>query len=224
MVYPSGYHLGIPGFRNPVQHPYEVVQESVRLIRQRSQNPAMQVRPWLQDFKDYAFDRRIFGARRGHGPRSAAPTTRAARAGCCGTRGTTTPAAALRPKTAALTKSHASSHAYRRRGRPARGLPGRGASSRAPRRPTLPPNELGRVMILEYHKIDYPEDRWTRTPENFRRDLRDASGSAAIALWRLNDYLDGKITLPAGTTPVVLTFDDSSPGQFRYLEQNGTTG
>src|SRR2546430_15717204 len=35
----------------------------------------------------------------------------------------------------------------------------------------LPPNELGRVMILEYHKIDYPEARRTRTPENFRRDL-----------------------------------------------------
>ena len=35
----------------------------------------------------------------------------------------------------------------------------------------LPPNELGRVMILEYHKVDYPEERWTRTPENFRRDL-----------------------------------------------------
>jgi len=35
----------------------------------------------------------------------------------------------------------------------------------------LSPNELGRVMILEYHKIDYPEERWTRTPENFRRDL-----------------------------------------------------
>src|SRR5439155_379078 len=35
----------------------------------------------------------------------------------------------------------------------------------------LAPNELGRVMILEYHKIDYPEERWTRTPENFRRDL-----------------------------------------------------
>ena len=61
MVYPSGYHLGIPGFRNPVKHPYEVVNESVRLIRQRSQHPAVQVRPWLQDFRDYAFDKRIFG-------------------------------------------------------------------------------------------------------------------------------------------------------------------
>ena len=61
MVYPSGYHRGIPGFRNPVEHPYEVVHESVRLIRKRSATTVVQVRPWLQDFKDYAYDRRIFG-------------------------------------------------------------------------------------------------------------------------------------------------------------------
>src|SRR5256886_11334806 len=81
---------------------------------------------------------------------------------------------------------------------------------------TLAPNELGRVMILEYHKIDYPEERWTRTPENFRRDLETlyARGYRLIAL---NDLLDGRIIVPAGTTPVVLTFDDSSPGQFRYV-------
>jgi len=61
MVYPSGYHVGIPGYRNPVQHPYEIVHESVRLIRQRSATQKVRVRPWLQDFKDYAFDKRIFG-------------------------------------------------------------------------------------------------------------------------------------------------------------------
>ena len=85
----------------------------------------------------------------------------------------------------------------------------------------LSPNELGRVMILEYHKIDHPEDRWTRTPEHFRRDLEIlyARGYRLIAL---GDLLDGHITLPAGTTPVILTFDDSSPGQFRYVEKNGS--
>jgi hypothetical protein len=61
MVYPSGYHLGIPGYRNPVQNPYHVVYESVRLIRKRSTGNHVQIRPWLQDFRDYAFDRRIFG-------------------------------------------------------------------------------------------------------------------------------------------------------------------
>ncbi|MBI2206085.1 MAG: GTP-binding protein [Candidatus Rokubacteria bacterium] len=61
MVYPSGYHLGIPGYRNPVANPYQVVHESVRLIRKRSRGTVTVVRPWLQDFRDYAFDRRIFG-------------------------------------------------------------------------------------------------------------------------------------------------------------------
>jgi hypothetical protein len=61
MVYPSGYHLGIPGYRNPVAHPYEVVFETVRLIRRRSGIAPARVRPWLQDFRDYAFDRRFFG-------------------------------------------------------------------------------------------------------------------------------------------------------------------
>src|SRR4029434_5450183 len=69
-------------------------------------------------------------------------------------------------------------------------------------------NELGRVMILEYHKIDHPEERWTRTPANFRRDLQRLweRGYRTVAL---SDYLDGRINLPKGTTPLILTFDDS---------------
>jgi len=85
----------------------------------------------------------------------------------------------------------------------------------------LSPNELGRVMILEYHKIDYPEERWTRTPENFRRDL-ETLYAKGYRLINLGDLLDRRIQVPAGTTPVVLTFDDSSPGQFRYVEANGS--
>jgi hypothetical protein len=82
-------------------------------------------------------------------------------------------------------------------------------------------DELGRVMILEYHKIDYPEERWTRTPENFRRDL-ETLYARGYRLQSLNSLVEGRITVPAGTTPVVLTFDDSSAGQFRYVERNGT--
>ena len=83
-----------------------------------------------------------------------------------------------------------------------------------------PANELGRIMILEYHKIDYPEERWTRTPENFRRDL-ETLYARGYRLQSLTALLEGRVTVPAGTTPVVLTFDDSSPGQFRYVEHNG---
>jgi hypothetical protein len=61
MAYPSAYHLGIPNYRNPVAHPYEVVFETARRIRERSAHARAQVRPWIQDFRDYAFDRRPFG-------------------------------------------------------------------------------------------------------------------------------------------------------------------
>ena len=44
----------------------------------------------------------------------------------------------------------------------------------------LTPNPQGKVMIIEYHKIDYPEGRWTRTPENFRKDLDRFYEKAAI--------------------------------------------
>lgn len=54
-------------------------------------------------------------------------------------------------------------------------------------------NELGRVMILAYHRIDYPEGRWTRTPEHFREDL-ESLYSRGYRLISLNDLLDGHIT------------------------------
>ena len=85
---------------------------------------------------------------------------------------------------------------------------------------SLQPNELGRVMILEYHKVDQPEERWTRTPANFRGDL-ERLWERGYRLVALNDLLDGRIAIPRGTTPVVLTFDDSSPGQFKLIERNG---
>ncbi len=75
-------------------------------------------------------------------------------------------------------------------------------------------------MILEYHKIDRPESRWTRTPENFRKDLQRL-WDRGYRLVRLTDLLERNIALPAGTSPVVLTFDDSSPGQFRYIDRGG---
>ena len=76
-------------------------------------------------------------------------------------------------------------------------------------------------MILEYHKIDYPEERWTRTPENFRRDLETLYARGYRLVRASTTCSTAASRLPAGTTPVVLTFDDSSPGQFRYLERNG---
>ena len=60
MLYPSGFRFGIPGFRNPVEHPYEIVYRSLKKSRERTQIPSVRFRPWLQAFRDYAFDKRHF--------------------------------------------------------------------------------------------------------------------------------------------------------------------
>jgi hypothetical protein len=61
MVYPSGYHMGIPGYRSPVAHPREIVYLTLEQAKKRLHGQAEKLRPWLQNFKDYAFDRRVFG-------------------------------------------------------------------------------------------------------------------------------------------------------------------
>ncbi len=63
MAYPSGYHVGIPGTPNAMEHPYEIVAETVKHTRARTRGLPLRVRPWLQDFRDYAFDRRMFRAK-----------------------------------------------------------------------------------------------------------------------------------------------------------------
>ncbi len=60
MLYPSGFHLGIPGYRNPVAHPYEIVYLSLQRAGRRAGLSPVRFRPWLQAFRDYAFDRRRF--------------------------------------------------------------------------------------------------------------------------------------------------------------------
>jgi hypothetical protein len=74
-------------------------------------------------------------------------------------------------------------------------------------------------MVLEYHKIG-EEGRWSRTPENFRSDL-DVLYSEGYRAVRLADYVNNKINVAAGCTPVMFTFDDSDPTQFRYIDQDG---
>lgn len=60
MLYPSSFQFGIPGFRNPVQHPDEIVQRSLEKALERTGLPAVRFRPWLQAFSDYAFGGQSF--------------------------------------------------------------------------------------------------------------------------------------------------------------------
>lgn len=81
----------------------------------------------------------------------------------------------------------------------------------------LPPNELGEIMVLEYHRLGENEGEWIRSAEHFKEDLANLyeRGYRPITMRQL---LSGDINTPAGTTPVVFTFDDSSLGQFYFLD------
>lgn len=71
-------------------------------------------------------------------------------------------------------------------------------------------------MVLEYHLIEEPEARWSRTPANFRRDVERLIAEGYFPV-NLIDLALGHIEVPPGKTPIVVTFDDSSSGQFHYL-------
>ena len=74
-------------------------------------------------------------------------------------------------------------------------------------------NELGRVPVLMYHQvIDSPISTDDRTPAEFRDEIQmlyDEGYRPVTAA----DYAAGHLDLPAGTHPVVLTFDDSTISQ-----------
>ncbi|MBI3977710.1 MAG: polysaccharide deacetylase family protein [Chloroflexi bacterium] len=87
---------------------------------------------------------------------------------------------------------------------------------------TVKPNELGKVLVVEYHAIGDEELRWTRTRANFRKDL-ERLYRRGYRLISMSDFLDNRIDVPAGTTPVILTFDDSNRSQFQIVQNPDDT-
>jgi hypothetical protein len=61
MLYPSSFQFGIPGYRNPVASPYEIVHLSLEQAKTRTRGKPAHYRPWLQAFPDYAFGGQKFG-------------------------------------------------------------------------------------------------------------------------------------------------------------------
>lgn len=84
-------------------------------------------------------------------------------------------------------------------------------------------NEAGQVLVLMYHLITKPEDPtalepdYSRSALHFQEDiaLLKAEGYYPITV---KDLVTGSIDIPAGKSPVILTFDDSSQGQYRILD------
>ncbi|HEY7394713.1 MAG TPA: polysaccharide deacetylase family protein [Gemmatimonadaceae bacterium] len=97
-----------------------------------------------------------------------------------------------------------------------------GAVAAATVKGTLPRNAAGKIPVLEYHIIGGDKNSlYTRTVASFRADLEDVyrRGYRPITIAQM---LDKNFTdVPDGMSPVVFVFDDASPEQFRYIEQNG---
>ncbi|WP_214103619.1 polysaccharide deacetylase family protein [Acrocarpospora catenulata] len=82
-------------------------------------------------------------------------------------------------------------------------------------------NELGQVPVLMYHRIvEKPTTQDDRTPADFRAELERLAREDYVPVTAA-EYVTGKIDIPAGKHPVVLTFDDSSPSQLT-LDGAGT--
>ena len=86
----------------------------------------------------------------------------------------------------------------------------------------IKPNEMGMVMVLEYHRVTETESNFQRSIENFKKDL-DTLYQKGYRLVTFHDLMSGNIDVPAGTTPVVFSFDDSTLSQINYQQQGGKT-
>ncbi len=85
---------------------------------------------------------------------------------------------------------------------------------------SLKPNEMGRVMVLMLHSIEDEDGVWEISKEAFREDLEYLHNNSYY-LVSLKDFVKGEMDVPAGKTPVILTFDDGLKNNFNVIEENG---
>jgi peptidoglycan/xylan/chitin deacetylase (PgdA/CDA1 family) len=82
------------------------------------------------------------------------------------------------------------------------------------------PNELGRIPIVEWHQVVEADGTYKVSRARFKAELEELYRRDYVPV-SLAELLDRKMDIPAGKSPVLFTFDDASPSQFRYIERNG---
>jgi hypothetical protein len=215
MLYPSHWAPGEYRVADPNGEPYAIVRRSLVDFRRRITGTGARIVPWLQDFS----------LGRSYGPAEVQAQIAAARdagaddfllwnAGVTYTEEALAPTA-KRPALGVVTA-------------PTRDAPGpvrlpdakaepRPISQPAPVQRTrsrpltdLPPNELGSVPVVMHHMIR--SDRvgdYDQTPQEFRAELELLWKRGYVPV-RVSDLLERRIDIPKGTSPVVMTFDDST--------------
>lgn len=80
-------------------------------------------------------------------------------------------------------------------------------------------NELGRVLVGEWHVIGDADGEYRTSRDTLRRQLQALYDRGYRPVTQ-QEFLAGTFPIPAGTSPVLLTFDDSTRGQFA-LDESG---
>ena len=207
MVYPSHWGPGEYDVSYPNGEPYAIVLRSLRDFQRQVRGTGARVVPWLQDF--------TLGVT--YGPAEVRAQVRAA-AGA-GIREWLLWDPHVTYTAEALDRA---APKVRPREAPAgQAAPSRATTGAAPSGgAALRPNELGEVPVLMYHQIRADGGGpYDLTPAEFRAEL--------TRLWREGyrpvraiDLVSGKLDVPAGKSPVVLTFDDSTKEQLA-LDETG---
>lgn len=84
-------------------------------------------------------------------------------------------------------------------------------------------NEAGLIMVLQYHRVGgdpHFAPEWTISAGDFRSQLQYLYDNDYYPI-NLRDLVEENLNVPAGKTPVVLTFDDSSDTQFTMVKRGG---
>ncbi|MEN8905012.1 MAG: polysaccharide deacetylase family protein [Clostridiales bacterium] len=89
------------------------------------------------------------------------------------------------------------------------------------------PNESGKVMVVMFHNFveefeaqEYDSGEYTTTFDDFEKLLPNLY-EKGYRLVSLNDFLKNDIDVPAGTIPMIFTFDDATSGQFNLIKSDG---
>lgn len=81
------------------------------------------------------------------------------------------------------------------------------------------PNELGHIPVVMYHDVAGAKNTdMFRTPATFRNDLQLLYDKGFFPV-NLRDVTANQIDVPAGKSPVVLSFDDARQSQFKLIEK-----
>ncbi len=84
------------------------------------------------------------------------------------------------------------------------------------------PNELGKVIVAMYHNLvekEEDEGYYARSYANLEKDLIRLHKEGYVPI-TMSEWISGEINVPAGKTPIILTFDDGHPTDLQ-LDDNG---